>query len=89
VRPIVMQLSTTMCVMLLFAHVAACTLVLAAKLEGFPEGSWMVQYGQLTDPLFIPTTRVHCMSTHFFHGMHVHARHEMEGMIEEYTFLQI
>lgn len=40
-----MQLSTTICVMLLFAHVAACTLVLAAKLEGLPEGSWMVQYG--------------------------------------------
>lgn len=40
-----MQLSTTICVMLLFAHVAACTLVLAAKLEGLPDGSWMVQYG--------------------------------------------
>jgi hypothetical protein len=40
-----MQLSTTICVMLLFAHVAACTLVLASKLEGLPEGSWLVQYG--------------------------------------------
>lgn len=47
VSSILMQLSTTICVMLLFAHVAACTLVLTAKLEGLPEGSWMVQYGAL------------------------------------------
>ena len=45
VSSIFMQLSTTVCVMLMFAHVAACMLVLAAKLEGMPEGSWMVQYG--------------------------------------------
>lgn len=45
VSNIFMQLSTTVCVMLMFAHVAACMLVLVAKLEGMPEGSWMVQYG--------------------------------------------
>lgn len=51
VSSIFMQLSTTVCVMLMFAHVAACMLVLVAKLEGMPEGSWMVQYGvHLTTP---------------------------------------
>lgn len=47
VSSIFMQLSTTVCVMLMFAHVAACMLVLVAKLEGMPEGSWMVQYGMM------------------------------------------
>ena len=42
---IVMSLFTCVCVMLLFAHIAACMLVLAAQLEGLPDGSWLVFYG--------------------------------------------
>ena len=44
---IVMSLITCVCVMLLFAHIAACMLVLAAQLEGLPDGSWIVFYGVL------------------------------------------
>ena len=62
-----MQLSTTICVMLLFAHVAACTLVLAAKLEGLPEGSWMVQYGAF-EPIEVPDLR---LWRAIMHAMHV------------------
>lgn len=36
---------------MLFAHAVACLLVLAAKLEGLPDGSWMVVYG-VHDPYF-------------------------------------
>ena len=45
VSSIMMQLATCVAVMLLFAHFAACMLILAAKLEGLPEGSWLVIYG--------------------------------------------
>lgn len=47
---IMVQLATCVGVMMLFAHFAACMLVLAAKLEGLPEGSWMVAYGAWPAP---------------------------------------
>ena len=39
---ILMQLSTTICVMLLFAHIAACGLIIASELEGMPPECWLV-----------------------------------------------
>lgn len=51
---IMMQLATCVGVMLLFAHFAACMLVLAAKLEGLPEGSWLVFYGAHAPPCAFP-----------------------------------
>lgn len=36
---------TCIFVMLIFAHCAACLLIVAAKTEGLPEESWMVVYG--------------------------------------------
>jgi hypothetical protein len=45
VSSIIMQLITCIWVMLIFAHVAACLLILAAKLDGLPDSSWMVVYG--------------------------------------------
>jgi hypothetical protein len=45
-----MQLITCIWVMLIFAHVAACLLILAAKLDGLPDSSWMVVYGVHQQP---------------------------------------
>ena len=45
VSSIMMQLSTCVCVMLLFAHIAACFLVIASQLEGLPPECWLVYYG--------------------------------------------
>lgn len=42
VSSIMMQLGTCICVMMLFAHIAACMLVIAAQLEGMPPECWLV-----------------------------------------------
>jgi hypothetical protein len=49
VLSIMMQLATCVCVMLLFAHIAACGLVIAAQLEGLPPECWLVINSALAD----------------------------------------